>query len=126
MELPLQITFHSLQGSDAIAAQVRSRARKLEKFFDRIHFCRVAIEAPHHRHAKGNEYRVRIEVSVPGQQLVVTRGPGDHRVYTDLYVAIRDAFDAMRRQLEDYTDLLRENASVAPQPDELIGASPQK
>ena len=113
MELPLQITFHSLQRSDAIAGHVRNRARKLEKFFDRIHFCRVAIEAPHHHRTKGNEYRVRVEVSVPGQQLVVTRGDGDHGAYGDVYAAIRDAFDAMRRQLEDYAALLRHNARTA-------------
>lgn len=122
MELPLQITFHSLERSDAIAAQVRNRARKLEKFSERIQCCRVAIEAPHHRRSKGNEYRVRIEVSVPGQQLVVTRGDGDHRIYSDVYLAIRDAFEAMRRQLEDYTDLLREN--LRPSDDvELAGAA---
>ncbi|HEX2830525.1 MAG TPA: HPF/RaiA family ribosome-associated protein [Burkholderiales bacterium] len=113
MELPLQITFHSIQRSDAIAGQVRSRARKLEKFFDRIHCCRVAIEAPHHRRTKGNEYRVRVEVSLPGQQLVVTRGEGDHGAYADVYAAIRDAFDAMRRQLEDHVALLRDKAKTA-------------
>ena len=111
MELPLQITFHSLQRSDAIAGQVRQRARKLEKFFDRIQFCRVAIDAPHQRRSKGNEYRVRVEVSVPGQQFVVTRGDGDHREYSDVYVAIRDAFDAMRRQLEEYAERLREKST---------------
>ena len=107
MELPLQITFHRLERSDAIAAKVGERAQKLGKYFDGIQSCRVAIEAPHHHRAKGNQFRVRVEVSVPGQQLVVTRGPGEDGSYTDVYVAIRDAFDAMRRQLEDYTAVLR-------------------
>jgi ribosome-associated translation inhibitor RaiA len=113
MELPLQITFHSLQRSDAITGQVRNRARKLEKFFDRIQFCRVAIEAPHRHRSKGNDYRVRVEVSVPGRQLVVTRGGSDDdRMYTDVYVAIRDAFAAIRRQLDDYTELVRAKVNV--------------
>lgn len=107
MELPLQITFHRLERSDAIAAKAGERAQKLVKYFDGIQSCRVAIEVPHHHHAKGNQFRVRVEVSVPGQQLVVTRGPGEDGSYTDVYVAIRDAFDAMRRQLEDYTAVLR-------------------
>ena len=107
MELPLQITFHRLERSDAIAAKVGERAQKLEKYFDGIQSCRVAIEVPHHHHAKGNQFRVRVEVLVPGQQLVVTRGPGEDGSYTDVYVAIRDAFDAMRPQLEDYTAVLR-------------------
>src|SRR3954452_6164881 len=125
MELPLQITFHRLQRSDAISGHVRQRARKLEKFFDRILFCRVAIEVPHHRHVKGNHYRVRVEVAVPGQQLVVTRGPDDHNAYSDVYVAIRDAFDAMRRQLEDYTERLREKVACA-EAMTLAGVAPQE
>jgi ribosomal subunit interface protein len=107
MELPLQITFHSVEQSDAISAKVRERAEKLDKFFDSINSCRVAIEAPHHHHAKGNRFRVRVEVSVPGQQLVVTRGGDERETYTDVYIAIRDAFDVMTRQLEDYSTVLR-------------------
>ena len=107
MELPLQITFHSLDRSDAIALKVRQRARKLETFFDRILSCRVAIEAPHHHRLRGNEYRVRVEVAVPGHQLVVTRGADGQRAYSDVYIAIRDAFDVMRRQLEEHSTVLR-------------------
>ena len=107
MELPLQITFHSVERSDAIAAKVRERAQKLERFFDSIQSCRVAIEAPHRHHTKGNQFRVRVEVSVPGQQLVVTRGGDERETYTDVYIAVRDAFDVMTRQLEDYTTVLR-------------------
>jgi ribosome-associated translation inhibitor RaiA len=53
MELPLQITFHRLERSDAIAAKVGERAQKLEKYFDGIRSCRVAIEVPQHRGARG-------------------------------------------------------------------------
>ena len=107
MEVPIQITFHQLERSEAIAANVREHARKLEKYFDGIVACRVAIEAPHHHHASGNQFRVRIEVSVPGEKLVANREPDQHHAYTDVYVAIRDAFDAMRRQLDDYGRRLR-------------------
>ena len=108
MELPLQITFHGLEPSEAIADKVRSSARKLERFFDSIQSCHVAIEAPHHHHAQGNHYRVRIEVSVPRRHvLVVTRDPDADRSHVDVHVAVRDAFEAMRRQLADYTDVLR-------------------
>lgn len=108
MELSLQITFHGLKQSDSISARVLERAQKLEKYFDSIQSCRVAIEAPHNRHLKGNQFRVRIEVLVPGQQLVVTRGHDEDRAYTDLYVTLRDAFDAMQRQLESYSARLHE------------------
>lgn len=60
MELPIQITFHQLKRSEAIVENVREHAQKLEKYFDDILSCRVAIEAPHHHHASGNQFRVPI------------------------------------------------------------------
>ena len=102
MQVPLQITFHDMPHSDAVEAKIRSRAEKLEKYCDSMIGCRVAVEAPHHHHAAGNQFHVRVEVTVPGQKLVADREPDAHHAYTDVYVAIRDAFDTMRRQLEDY------------------------
>jgi len=102
MEIPLQITFHNMPHSDAVEAKIRERAGKLEKYSDAIIGCRVAVEAPHHHHAAGNQFLVRVEVSVPGEKLVARREPDAHHAYTDVYVAIRDAFDTMRRRLEDY------------------------
>ena len=102
MQIPLQITFHNVQRSEAIEAKIRSRAETLQKFCDSIIGCRVAVEAPHHHHAAGSHFLVRVEVTVPGKKLVADREPDAHHAYTDVYVAIRDAFDTMRRQLEDY------------------------
>jgi len=102
MQIPLQITFHNMQRSDAVEAKIRGRAEKLERFCDSITGCRVAVEAPHHHHAAGSHFLVRVEVTVPGEKLVVHREPDAHHAYTDVYVAIRDAFDTMRRQLQDY------------------------
>lgn len=102
MQIPLQITFHNMQHSDAVEAKIRSGAEKLEKYCDAIIGCRVAVEAPHHHHRTGNQFLVRVEVTVPGQKLVAHREPDAHHAYTDVYVAIRDAFDAMRHQLEEY------------------------
>jgi ribosomal subunit interface protein len=102
MELPLQITFHNLERSDAVEANVRSRVGNLERFCDSIIGCRVTVESRHHHHARGRHFLIRIEVTVPGNTLVADRHPEGHHSYTDLYVAIRDTFDAMRRQLEDF------------------------
>ncbi|MFN7086986.1 MAG: HPF/RaiA family ribosome-associated protein [Burkholderiales bacterium] len=102
MQLPLQITFRNLGRSEAIEAKVRERAQQLDRFYDRIMSCRVAVEALHKHHRRGNRYHVRIDVTVPGGELVANREPDEHHGYTDVYVAIRDAFDAICRQLEDY------------------------
>jgi ribosomal subunit interface protein len=102
MQLPLQITFRNLDRSEAIEAKVRERAEKLNQFYDQIMGCRVAVEALHKHHRHGNHYHVRVDVTVPGSELVSSREPDEHHRYTDVYVAIRDAFDAICRQLEEY------------------------
>jgi ribosomal subunit interface protein len=102
MKLPLEIVFRNLEPSDAIEAKVRERAEKLESFYADIMSCRVAVEARHKHHHKGNLYHVRVDLTVPGAELVASREPKEHHAHEDVYVAIRDAFDAVRRQVEDY------------------------
>ena len=102
MQMPLQIAFRNLDRSEAIEARIRERAEKLDQYHGRIMSCRVAVEALHKHHRHGNHYHVRIDLTVPGGELVANREPDEHHAYTDVYVAIRDAFDAIRRQLEDY------------------------
>jgi len=60
------------------------------------------IEAPERRRRKGKLYHVRVEIGVPGTELVANRHPKNKHAHEDVYVAVRDAFDAARRQLEDY------------------------
>ena len=103
MQLPLQITFRNMKRSPAIEANVQEHFGKLEKFFDRIVRCSVAVEALHKHHRQGNHYHVRIDLRVPGGELVTSRQADEHHAYTDVYVAIRDAFHSLRRQLEDYS-----------------------
>lgn len=102
MQIPLQITFRHLEHSDAIEADIRDRAQKLERFANDITGCRVVVEAPHKHHHKGRIYTVSIDVTVPGAEIVASRHPDKHHAHEDAYVAIRDAFDAVQRQLEDY------------------------
>jgi ribosomal subunit interface protein len=102
MELPVQISFRGVPQSDAIEAKVRERVARLERYHDHIMGCRVMIEAPHRRHHQGKLFHVRIDLTVPGGELVVTREPAEHHAHQDVYVAIRDAFDAAQRRLEDH------------------------
>ena len=102
MQIPLQITFHNMESSDAIEAKIREKADKLERFADQIMRCRVVVEAPHKHHHKGKLYRVKIDMTLPGDEIVVSHDPGDDQAHEDVYVAIRDTFDAARRQLEDF------------------------
>lgn len=102
MQQPLQITFRHMETSAGLEAKIRERVAELERFYDRITTCHVVVEAVQHSHHQGNLYRVGVELMVPGAELVANRAPGGHQAHEDAYVAVRDAFDAIRRQLEDH------------------------
>ena len=97
----LQITFRNIDASPSVEEKIRERARELERFHDRIVSCRVIIEAPNRRR-HGDLYHVRVDLKVPGKEIVVKRDPPEHHAHEDIYVAIRDCFDSLRRQLEDH------------------------
>jgi len=117
MQLPLQITFHHIDTSDAVAARIRERSEELERFFDRIVSCRVVVECQHPRRQQGNLFRVRVNLKVPGGEIVVGRNPEAHHAHEDVYVAIRDAFDATRRLLEDHVRRGRGDVKLHAVPD---------
>lgn len=97
MKLPVQITTRHMSLSEAAEAAIREKAAKLDTFYDRIMSCRVLVEAPHRSQQNGVLYNVRIDLTIPGAELVVKREP-----HEDVYVAIRDAFAAARRQLQSH------------------------
>ena len=107
MQIPLDITFKEVAASDAVEARVRELVGKLERVYDRITRCEVVVEMPHRRHRQGKQFHVRVRLTVPGGELVTSRDPGPDEAHEDVYVALRDAFGAMRRQLEGYVRKLR-------------------
>jgi ribosomal subunit interface protein len=117
MQLPLQITFRHMDPSDAVAARIQERAAELERFFDRIVSCRVIVECRHPRHQQGNLFQVRVDLKVPGNEIAVGRDPAAHHAHEDVYVAIRDAFDAARRLLEDHVRRGRGDVKLHAVPD---------
>jgi cold shock CspA family protein/ribosome-associated translation inhibitor RaiA len=120
MQSPLQITFRNITPSATIEEWVRTEADKLDSFYTRVMGCRVAIEVPHRHHRKGSPYHIRIELTVPGEEIVVKREPSlSHRArqlgetdikkhlevrtpHKNLRAAINDAFRAAGRRLQDY------------------------
>jgi ribosome-associated translation inhibitor RaiA len=102
MQEELRITFRDMPPSTAVEAKIREKVAWLEQFCGEVIGCRVMVEAPHRQHHQGRLYHVGIELRVPDAELVVSRNPAQHHAHEDVYVAVRDAFDAARRQLEDY------------------------
>ena len=102
MQQPLQITFRGIPHSDAVKSAIEEKAKKLDHFYEKIMSCRVVVEAPHTQHQHGNIFHIRIDITVPGGELVANRSPSKHQAHEDIYVAIRDAFDAAKRQLQNF------------------------
>ncbi|MFI5058300.1 MAG: HPF/RaiA family ribosome-associated protein [Candidatus Acidiferrales bacterium] len=120
MQSPLQITFRNVTPSETIEEWVRAEADKLDSFYNRVMGCRVAIEMPHRHHRRGSPYHIRIDLTVPGEEIVVKREPSiSHRArqlgeteiekhlelktpHKNLQLAINDAFKAAGRRLQDY------------------------
>ncbi len=110
MVLPVEIRFRNMRSSEAIEAAVREHAEKLDRFHPRITSCRVMVEASHRRHEKGVVFHVRVDLTVPGRELCAHAEPTPHHFHEDVYIAIREAFDEIRRELQD--DLRRRRGYV--------------
>ena len=99
MQVPLQITFRDISHSDFVEKRIYDKVGKLKKYSEKIIFCRVIVTAPPRQHHKGKIYHVSIDIRLPGKKIVVARDPGNPS-HDNGYIAIRDAFEAARRQLK--------------------------
>ena len=96
---PVQISYHGLDSSPALSALIEARAAQLARLSDRIRSLRVVIGPPHHHHRHGSEQRVRVELAIPGSDIVVDHAWIERGSDEDAYAAVRHAFDVARRQL---------------------------
>ena len=95
MQIPLQITLRNIAKSEAVELAIRKRVEKLDRFHPKIVSCRVVVEIPSRHKQQGKEFVVRLDITVPGSEIVITH---DH--HEDLYAALHDAFHAAQRRLE--------------------------
>jgi ribosome-associated translation inhibitor RaiA len=95
-----------MESSDALSELINEKAKGLDELYDRITACHVVVEEPHNHRRKGNHFRVSVKVEVPGKELVADRDPPDDS-HENAYQAVREAFHAVRRQLEDYARIRR-------------------
>ena len=102
MRLPLQITFRHMEPSPALEARIRKLAERLDEFSPHIMHCHVIVEAPHKHQQQGRLFEVRMDITVPDSEIAIRRSHPIRHSHEDPYVALRDAFRAARRKLEDY------------------------
>jgi hypothetical protein len=125
MQTPMTVTFRGMNPSAWIEGEVRKRAAKLEALCGDLTSCHVVVDVPHRHHAEGNRFSVRIDMSVPGDELAVTHDANVHASKKDigeehwtkqfdvegerkhLRLVIKDAFDVARRRLQVYVERRR-------------------
>ncbi len=102
MPLSIRITWRDIEPSAVLGARIRELARRLAQFHAKIIHCHVIIALPHKHSHLGRVYEVRIEVTTPGAHLIVQHEHPERNSHEDPYAAAREAFQTMRRQLEDH------------------------
>lgn len=107
MPMPIYTTFQGLPSSPALETAIERHARRLERFAPRLTGCNVTVRRSEDRHNKGNRYQVRVSVTLPGGSLEASRNAEPDHSHEDPYVAVRDAFDALRSQLEGFVEIRR-------------------
>ncbi|MDQ3262265.1 MAG: HPF/RaiA family ribosome-associated protein [Myxococcota bacterium] len=107
MKIPLQITYRGVSSSDALSHVIREEADKLEEFYDKITSCRVVVDQPHKHHRKGKHFLVRVDLTVPGNELVAGKEENDDDSHEDPFVAVAESFRAVRRMLQEHVQKRR-------------------
>jgi ribosomal subunit interface protein len=98
MKLPLQITLRDISHSDAIENHIREKAEKLDQLFPNIMSSHVVVEMPGKHKHQGKQFSVHLDIKIPGGEIVVSKEKDE-----DIYVVLREAFDAAKRQLDEHT-----------------------
>lgn len=107
MTYPISITFQDLEPSQALVEDIQRHAERLQHFAPQIAECRVSVSRGTARHRKGNPFLVRARASLPGGQFEAGCSDGPDASHADPYVAVRDTFDALCRQLQDFQRIRR-------------------
>jgi ribosomal subunit interface protein len=98
-----QVLFRGIEFSQAVEDAVQKRLGKLERYSDKIQSLKVILEAPHNNHHKGRVYHVGVEALMPNHDIVVAHDHHDNHAHEDIYIAIRDTFNAVERRLKAVT-----------------------
>jgi ribosome-associated translation inhibitor RaiA len=114
--IPVQITFRHMEPSAAVETRVRELTDHLGTFSDRIQSCRVVVDSPHRHHHQGKVFAVKLQVALPGDDVVVDMERPEREGHEDVYVVLRDAFDAARRQLQQRMSALRNEDKLRAKP----------
>ena len=100
MQVPIELSFHGCDHSDALEVDIKAHVAKIEEYYGRIMSCRVVVELPHKSHAQGKLFHINIDMSLPGAGHVNHNDRGQNPAHEDVHVAVRDAFSAIEHQVK--------------------------
>lgn len=101
MAAEMDVAFRGMEASEAVRAELEKRVERLNNHNPDVRRVSVVIEQAHRSQSQGNPFSVSLEVKIPGvNDVYVSHDPGGAEEREDLYIAIRDAFEAAERQLE--------------------------
>lgn len=103
MSAQLRIDSRNVVIPESLSKRINRKVSKLERVFQRITSCRLTVDGPPGLPRKGCRFGVKLDISVPGKEIVVNRHQDEN-----LAVAIRQTFDAAQRKLEDYSRMRRQ------------------
>lgn len=106
MQIPLQITTYGIDHSDVLETHIRDKAKNFDALVNHATTCRIVVKSPHQHIQHGKQYDVHIDINIQGCEIAVNRDHAD-----DVYIALRDAFDAANRKLEHYARRIRGDIS---------------
>jgi putative sigma-54 modulation protein len=113
MTMPVEVHFHGLEKSTAVEERVREKVDKLARHFDRMTHCRVVVEAPHRNPQRPKIYQIKIEVGMPGRSpIVVSHERAGSDATEELGLALRDAFEAALRKVDDVSTKLSQRSKL--------------
>tara|TARA_R110000772_G_scaffold195602_1_gene306285 strand:+ start:333 stop:728 length:396 start_codon:yes stop_codon:yes gene_type:complete len=115
-----KVVFRGIDHSDAVAEAVQKRLDKLERFSDEIQSLRVTLDSPHNHHHKGKVFHVGVEAVIPNHDILVNHDQHDKQTHADIYIAIRDAFNALERQIKGVYAKQRHQDRATPKPLETL------
>lgn len=106
MQVPLTVSFKGIPVSESVRSACWVEAEKLERYYDRITSCHVTVSLPQRRRS-GNHFEIHVRLALPGGEVNVSRAPAERSDDEKPELAIREAFDEVRRQLQDHARKLR-------------------
>lgn len=112
MTTPLEVVFNHMDPSAAVEQRVKEKVARLAKKFDRLTHARIVIDAPHRHQQRGKIFQVKIDLGVPGRANVLVNKTSEDHAHEDVYAALKDAFLAAERQLQDEVDRMSGNVKT--------------